>query len=414
MKPSNTNKLMPAPSEPLEERNKELSILLSLSNLMSRTLCSNKLLDDALSMILEYFPFSGARIYLLEDNEEYLTLAAHKGIDPSGLERIHISQGFTGRAARTKQLIAYGVDDLDDLSRTRMLKSRGFQSILCVPMILEDKLVGIINLASGDEIRLEPNFMDLLVAVANQIAIAIDRARIVENLQSLVEELREKNKTIELFAYSISHDLKSPAIALHGLTSLLGRKYYEILGEKGKTYCDQILKVSEQMVNLLEQLTKYINAKESTFQTDRISLQDVLDSLRYEFAQRLADKQVSWVQPAKLPEIRFDKVAITRVFRNLIDNSLKYGGDELSSIEISCEEEGDHHKITFHDNGVGIPEEGLSQIFKPFQRLSTSKDIEGTGLGLSIIKEIIERNGGTLTVASEYGKGASFHIVIPR
>ena len=109
--------------------------------------------------------------------------------------------------------------------------------------------------------------------------------------------------------------------------------------------------------------------------------------------------------------LRADKIAILRVFRNLIDNAVKYGGDGLTVIEIGYERSGDRHHFTVRDDGVGIqPDES---IFKLFQRQSTSDKVEGAGLGLAIVKEIVELHKGEVRVERGQGGGTVIHVSVP-
>ncbi len=109
--------------------------------------------------------------------------------------------------------------------------------------------------------------------------------------------------------------------------------------------------------------------------------------------------------------MRADKLCLLRVFRNLIDNALKYGGDGLATIEIGYGKSGDFHHFTVKDDGVGIePDDG---IFKVFQRQTTSDRIEGTGLGLAIVKEIVELHKGEVRVERGQEKGTVFHLLFP-
>jgi signal transduction histidine kinase len=225
---------------------------------------------------------------------------------------------------------------------------------------------------------------------------------------------KEKNETIEFFAYTLAHDIKSPLVGIYGLTKLLGRQYRDMIDERGKNYCDQILKASEHVVALVESMNAYVKSKEALLRLERIRCQEILEMVRSEFADTFGRRRIKWSQPVTLPEIHADKTGIQRVFQNLVENALKYGGDGLTEIVIAHEESPSFHIFSVADDGVGIKGEGADKLFKPFNRYKTSEGTEGTGLGLAIVKEIAERHGGRAWLKQEAPKGATFCFSISK
>jgi len=198
------------------------------------------------------------------------------------------------------------------------------------------------------------------------------------------DELQKSSEKIKLFAYSVSHDLKSPIMGIYGLTRLLHKNYGDILGEKGKTHCEQILKASEQIGSLVEEINVYISTKEAPLSIEQIKIEEILEVVKEEVMARLAVREIVWSQPENLPEIKVDKSSIIRVIRNLVDD------------------------------GIGLKAEDSEEIFEIFKRKKTSKGIEGTGLGLAIVKEIVERHGGKVWIEPDAEKGTTFSISISK
>ncbi len=238
--------------------------------------------------------------------------------------------------------------------------------------------------------------------------------RDVTEQKQMEEALQKSSEKIKLFAYSVSHDLKSPAISVYGLTKLLYKQYNESLDGKGQTYCEQILKSSEQIVALVEKINLYISTKEVSFLLERVNLERVLQIIKDEFSTRFSIRSIRWIVPDALPEIKADRLALLRILRNLVDNALKYGGDDLSKIVIGCEETSLHHIISVRDDGRGIGSEDSKNIFDLFQRKDEVKDIEGSGLGLAIVKEISEQHGGSAWVEPAPEKGSIFYVSISK
>ena len=230
----------------------------------------------------------------------------------------------------------------------------------------------------------------------------------------IAEELRMSSEKLKIFAYSVAHDLKSPSIGIYGLAGLLQKNFAGILGEKGAGFCDRIMKASEHVASLVDAINLFIAAKETPLKIEPIDMAEVLHMLRDEFSARLRVRRIELLEPEGIVLVRADKISILRVFRNLIDNAVKYGGDGLATIEIGYEQAGDFHHFTVKDDGVGIKADDGSDIFKVFQRQCASDEIEGTGFGLAIVKEIVELHKGHVRVERGIERGTVFHFLISR
>ena len=233
--------------------------------------------------------------------------------------------------------------------------------------------------------------------------------------KQMEEALKEGSEKIRLFAYSVSHDLKSPAIGLYGLTKRLHEDYSDILDEKGQRFCEQILKTAEQIAALVGQINVFISTKEAPLTVERLELKEILQVIREGFSPQLSIREIRWSEPGYIPEIKADRLSIIRALRNLVDNALKYGGETLSEIDIKYKESSESHILSVKDNGIGIKEQDNHQdVFGPFIRRKTSKGIEGSGLGLSIVREIAEKHGGEVWLEPGQDRGITFYVSIPK
>ena len=277
-----------------------------------------------------------------------------------------------------------------------------------------NKVGGVMNLASRKIISLDQEKIDVFTAVGNQIAIAANNAKLHEELKAKIETLKEKKELIKFFTYSVSHDLKSPAAGLYALAKRLQDKCGISLDEKGRAYCDQILKTAEHIVALVEDINGHIVSRETPLNLEKIKVREITESIRNEFSSRLKQRHIGWSEPETLPEITGDKLALLRVFRNFTDNALKYGGEELSQITVGYEEDEAFHVFSFSDDGVGIKGEDKKKIFEIFQRHETSRGTSGCGLGLAIVKEVAARHQGEAWMANNGRKGTSFFMSISK
>ncbi|HVO85243.1 MAG TPA: ATP-binding protein [Syntrophobacteria bacterium] len=228
------------------------------------------------------------------------------------------------------------------------------------------------------------------------------------------QALRESLEKLKFFAYSVIHDLKSPIIGIYGVTELLHKHYKDVLDERGKNYCDQILKASVHVAALVEKISVYIATKESPLKIEKITLKDILQIVKEEVSPRLAVRQIRWLEPESLVEVKADRLSILRVFRNLVDNALKYGGEDLNELRIGYKESEDFHILSVSDDGAGIREGDQEKIFAAFRRGDTYEAVEGVGLGLAIVREIAERHGGIVWAEPREDKWTTFYISIPK
>jgi PAS domain S-box-containing protein len=236
----------------------------------------------------------------------------------------------------------------------------------------------------------------------------------ITDRKEMEETVQKSSEKIKQFAYSVSHDLKSPAVGIYGLVKLLHRRYQDSLDEKGNACCDQILRAAEQIVSLVEQINMYISTKEMPLNVEKINPKEILQMTKEEFSAQLNVRQIGWSEPDSLPEICADRLCLLRILRNLVDNALKYGGEELTRIDIAYEETDQFHLFSVMDDGIGIQEGFSKRIWGVFQRFESSRGVQGTGLGLAIVKEIAERHGGKVQIESGGEKGVTIHVFLSK
>lgn len=381
------------------ERNRDLALILDIGSLLQEAEGLKDFLDKCVVKVAGHFGLSAGRIYLMEAHGEWLHLAASTGVEISRLEKVRVGKGFSGRSASTRSFIAQHVSDLEDRERAQMLAAKGLKIVICVPLIALGKVIGVMNLAGERFIGLSQPVVDLLTAIGNQMALAVSNLR-------LLEEVR-------FFTYSFMHDLKGPALAVHGLARRLQDRHGTGLDEKGRLCCEQIVKASGQLHVLIEHLNEYIHAREAPLKPEESRLDELARDIRGEFAERLSAQQVKLITSEAVGSVTADRLSLLRAIRNLVDNALKYGGQGLSEIEIAFRREGGLGVVTVSDDGVGLRPEAMDDLFKIFYRHDTSKGTQGSGLGLAIVKEIAERHGGhAWAEQGKRGKGIAFSFSI--
>ena len=229
------------------------------------------------------------------------------------------------------------------------------------------------------------------------------------------EELQRSSEKIKLFSYSVAHDLKNPAIAILGLARILNNKYGNELTDRGKTICEQIQQSSEDIASLVDKINIFISAKETLLNIKEISLEKVFPILQEEFFIQLNTRSVQWVISDNIPDTMVaDRLSIIRIFRNIIENSLKHGGHGLTRIVIGYRLADDLHIFTVTDDGQGLKEKNSENIFNWFNRETSSTEIQGSGLGLAIVKEIAALHGGAVWQEPAKPQGVTFYVSLSR
>jgi PAS domain S-box-containing protein len=228
-------------------------------------------------------------------------------------------------------------------------------------------------------------------------------------------ELIEHGELIKQFANTVSHDLKNPAISIYGLVKILKEKQRDMPAEKFDKFCSQIMINAEQISSLAEDINTYLSSREAPLRLSTFDFKQICKETREEFSPLLKTQNISCRAPdSKVPEIRADKQALLRILRNLVDNAIKYGGDDLSEISIQYEESDTHHIVSVHNNGICIPPEDCKSIFDTFNRGSSAlkSTKKGTGLGLAIIRGIAKQHKGRAWATSVQNGKTIFYVSI--
>ncbi len=236
----------------------------------------------------------------------------------------------------------------------------------------------------------------------------------VESRKRAEEALRESSEKVKVFAYSVCHDLKSPAIAIHGLTRLLKERYANLLDGKGIAYCDQILKASLELGALVEEINAYISAGSSTIKFELMKTDEFLNEILKAFEEQFLARGIRCSVSCDPAVIRANRLSLLRALRNLVENALKHGGPGLSEIRLAYEASKDFHILSVSDNGKGIGDMDASKIFDPFQRGQPALQVEGAGLGLAIVKEVAKQHHGQVFAPPRLEGGATFFLSISK
>lgn len=272
-------------------------------------------------------------------------------------------------------------------------------------------------IASFAPININPySFIILVVGLIVNIIFVLavyqnDIQKFGRQKDDLVKQLQLKNAELERFAYITSHDLKEPVKNIEGFSSLLNK----LLAKEGTTENAQIASMihdsSKRMTVLIDSILKYSRLEKDDLTMESVNLTNLLQEFKSSHSHLLEDKKAV-IQYSNLPHIQGNKVYLSLLFQNLIENAIKYNESDIPSVKIFAHQEEDNVHLVINDNGIGIKKDYENYIFEPFRRLHNRSKYEGTGLGLAICKKIVENHSGKIWVESS-DKGSQFNILLP-
>lgn len=243
----------------------------------------------------------------------------------------------------------------------------------------------------------------------------------VEQKKAEVEEqkklLEEANKELDSFVYTASHDLRAPLRGISSFTSFLEEDYESKLDKEGKGYLKEIRTGADRMNELIEDLLTLSRISRIKNPYEDVNINAIINSVTKRIEFDIKEHKVDLKIQKNMPVVRCDRIKISEVFLNLINNAIKFSSKnnkENPKVEVGYADRGESHRFYVKDNGIGIDPKYHQQIFGIFKRLHSAGEYEGTGAGLSIVKRVIDDHGGNIWIESEPGKGATFYFTIPR
>jgi signal transduction histidine kinase len=286
-----------------------------------------------------------------------------------------------------------------------------------VPIVSKDKLAGILNLGHKVDRKIySSEDLEFLSTLANQAAIAIENARLYENLKQSQLTLRRADRlsSLGLLTAGLAHEIRNPLVAIRTFTQLLPERYDD--PEFREVFQGLALKEVDRICGLINDLLNF--ARPSRPNIAEENLNEVVDGVARILESQAKDREVKIAREfvPDLPKVWIDREQLKQVFMNLILNAIQAmrdGGSLVIATRVSADGDGNATRpcvqVEVRDTGIGIPEENLERIFDPF---FTNKD-GGSGLGLSISHQIVQEHGGRILVRSKIKEGTSFFVNLP-
>lgn len=269
---------------------------------------------------------------------------------------------------------------------------------------------------SDDEVGLLTQaFNQMLVQIeAQNLEITTFNQKLEQIVQDRTQEMQQANKELEAFSYSVSHDLRAPLRSIHGYMNIFSEEYFEKLDDEGKRLVTVILRNSQKMGQLIDDLLAFSQLGRKELVKSNVLMKDLVSSI-WEEQLRMEKKRKIHFKLHALPEVLADSVTIKQVWINLISNALKYTShQESSDIEIGYEDRPNEVMFYVKDNGAGFDMQYYDKLFGVFQRLHSLSEFDGTGVGLAIVQRIIAKHGGKVWAEGKPNAGATFFFSLKK
>lgn len=234
-----------------------------------------------------------------------------------------------------------------------------------------------------------------------------------EKLLQKNKELKIQNSSLEQFTYIASHDLGTPLRAIHSYAQLLEEMKGRTINDEGKTYFRYIYSGINRMRELIDGVLSLSKLQMDPAKVMPLDMAAILNDLTRDLKYTEFGGPYSvWIKTAC--NMTGHETLIKMLFKNLIENGIKYNKSEHAFIQINASETANGIIYEVSDNGIGIENDNQKRIFQIFQRLHSDKDYPGTGIGLATCRRIIELHNGRIWVRSEVGRGSCFYCYFPK
>jgi signal transduction histidine kinase len=407
--------------ERLRRENARLNALVPLFEL-NKTLMTTVEEDDLTEKVL-YAACNELRadlgILMLRGRDGCLHIKASAGFDieQASSEAVNLLLRIAQDYLEAREQVLVQSSAYPDARVSELMRKMDMQSFLFSPLLSMDVPVGTLILAkSGVNAQFAPGDSELLSVFCGQAAIALENARLFEQIQRAYQELQKLDHMKSEFINIAAHELRTPLAILMGHTDLLQE---DVQDAKIKERLEVILRNALRLRELIDALLnmRHLQTGEGPIQFVALDpeelILEVLQDLRLMAEEK--DIQVAVSVPSDLMPIETDRQSMLLTLTNLIKNAVEFtppGGQV--GVEVSGQ--GEEVWVLVWDTGIGIAEDEHEKIFKPFYQVedSLTREHEGIGLGLAIAKGMVERCHGRIWVESEAGKGSRFTFTLPK
>ncbi len=402
--------------ERIAEQTRDLKVASDVSRQATTVLDVEELLPQLAELTHDGFELFSVAIYLYDDETEELNLAVSAGANQvpitgnklvGSLDR----EGIVSLAASKKEGVV--INDVDKFSPAPLFG--GAKSEMALPMLIGNRLIGVIDLQSEQINRFSEDDVEILTTLAEQMAIALRNAQLYEEAAKAREIAEQANRTKSTFLANMSHELRTPLNAILNFTEIVSEGVIGDINPEQQDLLKQVIESAEHLLSLINDildLTKIEVGMMDLF-IEEVDPNKLLQSVSSVAKGLVKDASVVFYSDfdENLPTISGDRRRLRQVLLNLVSNAIKFTPD--GSVTLRAVRDNGQIHISVIDTGIGISEEEKTAIFEAFVQAKHSLKVTGTGLGLPISKHFVEAHGGKIWMESQLNVGSTFHFTIP-
>ena len=401
----------------------ELEALREVGEAVGSSLDVDHVLSTIAMHAVELSGTGGGSILEYSEHDRCFMVRAAYQTEPEVIDRlrgirIELDETLVGRAAKERRPIAVidlNVADLDP--HLRILYEAGWRSVLAVPMLREEQIVGALIVRRKRTGDFSAETVELMETFASQSTLALINARLFRELEKRSAELEVASRHKSEFLASMSHELRTPLNAVLGFSEVLLEQMFGEINERQEEYLRDIHGSGRHLLELLNEILDLskVEAGQMELEYTTFELAPVLDQAASMLRERAGLKGIDVVvDAADVGSVEADELRLKQVVINLLTNAVKFTGDGGSVVVRATRSDADVVTITVRDTGIGVPPSDRERIFESFQQGGRGPTREeGTGLGLTLSRRIVELLGGRMWLQSEVGVGSTFGFSLP-
>jgi PAS domain S-box-containing protein len=367
----------------LLRQNQDLSAVNSISKTLSSSFDLEEVLQNTLVQVLQIMNIEAGLVYLLDEKKNVLRCAYAYGIPDEVIQTVKelkIGEGIAGRVAQSGMPIIIENASLDSRISSTAFRKQGIRSFASIPLQSRTRLIGAMNIGSFGQRVISPEDERLLITIGVHMGTVMENILLFQEISKTSEELkdalnliRQRNEELRTLVSTVSHDLKNPIIAINGFCERFMKTGLKKISEKEAQYIEAIHESGKHMESFVTNLLTLSAVENLKLKKEEFPVQDVIDDIIMEVADRLDEKNGSIVIENDMPTIKADRIRVIQIFSNLISNAIKYCNPERKlEIALGYKTDGDMHVFSVRDNGSGISDEHTSNIFDIFYRCRTT------------------------------------------
>jgi PAS domain S-box-containing protein len=412
--------------ETLERRNTYLAASAEIGRLVTSTLNLNTIFTRTVNLINDRFGFYFASIY--EIDEDGFHAIMREGTGGAGetmkIQRYRVSvgaQSVIGKATDTGEtVIVNNVYDEQIHQPNPLLLDT--QSEIAIPLKVGGKVLGVIDIQSKAAQAFTADDISVLQSLADQVAVAINNAKLYDESQELVKNLQEVDQLKSQFLANMSHELRTPLNSIIGFSRVILKGIDGPVTEMQGQDLTAIYNSGQHLLRLINDILDLarIEAGKMELNFEEVDLSEMIHSVFSTAKGLVKEKPVKLLEKVSqgMPTVRGDTMRVRQVLLNLIANASKFTDEGSITVQTEVQRASNgklEALINVIDTGPGISQEGQEKLFKAFSQVdgSATRKSGGSGLGLSICANLVQLHGGRIGVHSEEGNGSTFWFTVP-